>query len=151
MASTGSKNSAAWGSRPAELNWDPRPPAIRVRGVCLHPRFTQVQLKSKLHSGTLLGLRERPGGAQTQRLSKLAGLCLASDGLHLESPALLKFASSSRTHIYHVGSAVKLRAATRVMMLQVLTSDLLPLEAVLTWNIPKNIADPASWLIRHHE
>jgi|SRR5207244_1594481 len=90
-------------------------------------------------------------GAQTQRLSKLAALCLASDGLHLESPALLKFASSSRTHIYHVGSAVKLRAATRVMMLQVLTSDLLPLEAVLTWNIPKNIADPASWLIRHHE
>jgi len=74
VASTGSKNSAAWGSRPAELNWDPRPPAIRVRGVCLHPRFTQVQLKSKLHSGTLLGLRERPGGAQTQRLSKLAAL-----------------------------------------------------------------------------
>src|SRR5437016_14435872 len=27
-------------------------------------------------------------GAQTQRLSKLAALCLASDGLHLESPAL---------------------------------------------------------------
>jgi len=90
----------------------------------------------------------------------LAALCLASDGLHLESPALLKFASSSRTHIYHgssrthiyhAGSAVKLRAATRAMMLQVLTSDLLPLEAVLTWNIPKNIADPASWLIRHHE
>src|SRR5438552_46753 len=102
--------------------------------------FYTSSTESKLHSGTLLGLRERPGGAQTQRLSKLAALCLASDGLHLESPALLKFASSSRTHIYHVGSAVKLPAATRVMMLQVLTSDLLPLDGVLTWNIMTRVA-----------
>jgi hypothetical protein len=62
----------------------------------------------------------------------------------LNLPAVLKFAGSSRTHINHVGSAMKLRAATRIMMLQVLTSDLLPLDTVLTWNIPKNIADPAS-------
>jgi len=146
MASTGSKNSAAWGSRPAELNWVPRPPAIRVRGVCAvaAPPFYTSSTESKLHSGTLLGLPESPGGAQTQRLSKLAAFCLASDGLHLESPALLKFAGSSRTHTNHVGGAMKLPAATRVMMLQVLTSDLLPLDAVLTWNIPKNMADPAS-------
>src|SRR5437016_11506657 len=81
------------------------PPASCDQGAWRLPAspFYTSSTESKLHSGTLLGLRERPGGAQTQRLSKLAALCLASDGLHLESPALLKFASSSRTHIYHVG------------------------------------------------
>src|SRR5437667_9799356 len=121
------------------------PPASCDQGAWRLPAspFYTSSTESKLHSGTLLGLRERPGGAQMQRLSKLAGPCLASDGLHIESPALLKFASSSRTHIYHVGSAVKLRAAKRVMMLEVLTSDLLPLEALRTWNIPNKIIDLA--------
>src|SRR5437773_1438543 len=66
------------------------PPASCDQGAWRLPAspFYTSSTESKLHSGTLLGLRERPGGAQTQRLSKLAALCLASDGLHLESPAL---------------------------------------------------------------
>src|SRR5947199_346456 len=76
------------------------PPASCDQGAWRLPAspFYTSSTESKLHSGTLLGLRERPGGAETQRLSKLAGLCLASDGLHLESPALLKFASSTGRH-----------------------------------------------------
>src|SRR5438309_11917304 len=97
------------------------PPASCDQGAWRLPAspFYTSLTESKLHSGTLLGLTESPGGAQTQRLSKLAAFCLASDGLHLESPALLKFAGSSRTHTNHVGGAMKLPAATRVMMLQV--------------------------------
>src|SRR2546427_13113521 len=52
------------------------PPASCDQGAWRLPAspFYTSSTESKLHSGTLLGLRERPGGAQTQRLSKLAAL-----------------------------------------------------------------------------